>query len=192
MRRTRARDRVGEAGPCRRQETDRHGATEASREPSTDDATVVDRPHVARPGRGQHDAVVAAQAGLRQPLGEHVDEAVVGSEGGAEHRGTGPLRDLAGEVDVHVVARGEQEGNDHGRMRVAESVEHGCHVGLLHVDERVLDHQPRRRTPHRVDQGGDGGTAVGGGRAVRRCDECGRARHPSSSTSIMPPTIRVR
>ena len=93
---------------------------------------------------------------------------------------------------MHVVARREQQRHDDRVVRCPEPVEHGCHVGLLHVDERVLDRHARRRPAHRRDQRRDRRAPCGVGRAVRRRDERGRAGHPSSSTSIMPPTIRVR
>ena len=110
-------------------------------------------------------------------LGEHVDEAVVGSEGGAERPGAGSLRDLAGEVDVHVVARREQQRH-HDRVACASPRRSSTDAtsGCCTSTNASSTATPRRRTA--APPSTSAATAArpsADGRAVRCRDERGRA-----------------
>ena len=83
---------------------------------------VGDRSGIRRAGRGEQDGVVVVQAGIAQPLSEHIDEDGIGTE-----RPRGPhVRttriDRSGDVDVDVEARREQQRDNHGRAEAPQHI----------------------------------------------------------------------
>ena len=100
--------------------------------------------------------IVPVRAEGAQPVGEHVHESRIGTEGGRD-RDVGVTGGLLAQVDPHVVAGREQQRHDDRGLVGGEGVE-GCrHIGLLHVDVAEPHVHVGKPLGNRADERGDGG-----------------------------------
>ena len=99
---------------------------------------------IARARDGEHEHIRRVEAGLVETTHEHSRESLIWSERTGEDGGVlGVGAHRSTEVDVHVIARRQQQGDDdHGASR-GDLRERRLDVGLLHVDKP----QPGRAVP---------------------------------------------